>query len=247
MAGITFRGSRNVIGVLTRSKNAVVATRTGSQCLRVIEKSYKAERVCSMAVFAQVACRQVIRRLAGRGNAVVTANAIRRDPGMVEPQYRLKRRRQVACVAVIACRWVIRWLAWCGTVVVAARALPVGFCVVHALQRQKTAGRVACDATFAGDDMARRFRCRCNGTAVAMTIATLSQSSLEDPLAVAITTGCDYVCAVEGETGRVVVEVRANRGLAKCIKWQDENSDKHVERQVSDSHGDTTSLNDHVV
>lgn len=110
VAHITLLVGAEVILVLPNRLDTVMARRTRTQHLRVIDGEYRREYVCRMTVFADVGCLYVLLVLACRICSVVTADTIAGDIHVVEIGWQ-PANGAVTVVAVIATGDVRRMFA----------------------------------------------------------------------------------------------------------------------------------------
>lgn len=118
MAQTTVLHGVEVPGVLSRRNRAVVAGRTGTEYLVVINGRYRLPGIRAMAVFADIRRLHVQWAFTGRIGSVVTAEAVVDNIGVVEIG-RDPGNRRVAIVAVVATRYV-RGVFPCGRYAIVA-------------------------------------------------------------------------------------------------------------------------------
>lgn len=173
MAGIAFGGCWNVIGRFSGRDRIVVATRTRTKNLGMIDHSDERERVDTVAVFADVGRWNMAGRLAPRDGTVVAAKAAPGDTGVAETG-RSKRCRAMTGVTLLACWNVPRFFPSRRAVIVTTGAFTDHFKVVDALNRNPCVLAMARLALAAGLHVKRGLGRRANEARIAMApFATL--------------------------------------------------------------------------
>lgn len=134
VAVITGIAAFDMCRMLAAGCNPIVAGIAGTDHLQVIDREHGDPDVCVVAVFADVAGLDVIRRLALRFRAVVTAEAVARDIHVIEIGRRPACGR-VAVVAGIAAGYMRRILAGRYEAVVARGTGADDLCMVDCRNR----------------------------------------------------------------------------------------------------------------
>jgi len=130
VAVVAVVATANVVGVLSRCRDAIVTRSAGAEHLGVVNRNSGLECGRAMAVLANVGGLHMRRTLARRGRAVVAADAVADDAGVIE-YGRQPGRHGVAVVTLVIRRDMRRRLAGGLNAVVAAHTAAGQGRVIH--------------------------------------------------------------------------------------------------------------------
>ena len=155
--------------VFAGSDRAVMAGRTDTDNLRVIDRYCRLEKRCAVTIFANIARQYMVLIFANRIRPIVTANAIADVVRMIEG-CRYPAIGRMTCVAIVARRDMGRILAHCDRVVMARRTGADHLRMIHPVGRSKQNRVVAVLTNVAGQDMIEIFADRVRAIMTAETI-----------------------------------------------------------------------------
>lgn len=134
MAEVAFDSRNKVSRILADRGRSVVAGRTGTEHLCMVNVEHRRPNGRRVTVLTDVGCKYVLRVLAGRNSAVVTADAVARYVRMIkvcgQPGY-----GGVAVVAIIAARDMSRMLSCCGDAIMTGAAATQNLRVIDGHRR----------------------------------------------------------------------------------------------------------------
>ena len=154
----------NMRCILAGRSIAIVARRTGTDDLRVIDRIGRHPGIRFVAILTDIRCLDVSRGFAGCIRAIVTVDAITRNVDVIEIRGD-PRRRRVAILAVVTAGYVCRCLAGGDGAIVAGTACTDNLVVIHAVGGSEYVRRVAILTDIRGLDVSRVLA-RCIGTVV---------------------------------------------------------------------------------
>lgn len=169
MTVVTVVAAGYMCRILASRCDAIVATATVAENLRVIDREYRSENCCCVTVFANIRCLHMRRVLAGGKRAVVTTHAVVGIGGMIE------RRRQpassrMAVIAGIAARYMQRVFADSGNSIMTGSAIAHYLGVINRQYWRKEGCRMAILANISRLNMRGSFANRFSAVVAADAI-----------------------------------------------------------------------------
>jgi hypothetical protein len=142
MAVIAAVAAGDMVGRFTIDDRIIVAARTFTINLRVIDLGDRRKTHRAMAILAKTRRRNVSDTSAGCSDAIVAARATGIDSEMIE-KHREPTGGPVAAIALLLCRWMVWRLADALHIIVTTRATAKDCVVIHFDERKPLAGPVA--------------------------------------------------------------------------------------------------------
>lgn len=159
VAIVTVVAARNMASILAGRRNAVMTGAAAAEHLGVVNREGRCKHVGHVAVFAHLACLNVLRVFPGCIGAIVATRAISRDVDMIKIG-RQPGHGRMTVLAVIAAGNMSRIFAGCSYTVVAGAAGSQDLRVVNRVRGREHIGRMAVFANVGGLNMRRVFASR---------------------------------------------------------------------------------------
>ena len=212
MAVVAAIAALNVVRILADGCGAIVAARTGTEHLKVIDARHRREGIGRVAVLADISRRNMCEMLTGRANTIVAAYTIAGNAKVIEADWK-PGRRAVAGIAFSTRGRMIGRLAFGLDIVVTGGTASENRIVVHFGKREPGRREMTVIAERRARDVIGWLGRRQNTPADRVTAIAADRRPLKHAADMTGLAVRRQVRTVEPETRREVIEAGIEAGL----------------------------------